>query len=134
MQATEKKAMIKDGALDKYGKPNENTPAKWLQNYVDYNTSVKQEVKQEPGLTTPEPIKRKVCLGNPSLASYFIFDSHSVYLSISDALLPLQEKSLHLSLSRHSFFSCSNPPPTLASLTPALLYLIVPSSLQYSNQ
>ena len=28
--------MIKGGALDKYGKPNEKTPAKWLNNYVDY--------------------------------------------------------------------------------------------------
>jgi len=25
--------MIKDGLLDKYGKPNENTPENWKQNY-----------------------------------------------------------------------------------------------------
>lgn len=78
MQATEKKAMIKDGALDKYGKPNENTPSQWLQNYVDYNTVKKEEpgmaqqepvvVKQEPVAVQQEP--RKVCLGNPSLLPF----------------------------------------------------------------
>ncbi|KAK8383562.1 hypothetical protein O3P69_015789 [Scylla paramamosain] len=75
-KATEKKAMIKDGSLDKYGKPNENTPAKWLENYTDYNNPVKPDsttapyamkqepvfpsaaVKQEP-VTTTEPAQRK---------------------------------------------------------------------------
>ncbi|XP_045105963.1 H/ACA ribonucleoprotein complex subunit 4-like [Portunus trituberculatus] len=80
-KASEKKAMIKDGALDKYGKPNENTPAKWLQSYTDYNApansdsttpfGVKQEptflggaaaVKQEPD-TDPAQRKRKLSGG-----------------------------------------------------------------------
>lgn len=30
VQASKKKQMIKDGLLDKYGKPNELTPADWL--------------------------------------------------------------------------------------------------------
>merc|ERR1711931_572995 len=40
--AANKKTMIKEGKLDKHGKPNENTPANWKQGYVDYN------VKTEP--------------------------------------------------------------------------------------
>merc|ERR1719500_2180048 len=40
-KASVKKDMIKQGLLDKYGKPNENTPKNWSSSYVDYN--VKQE-------------------------------------------------------------------------------------------
>merc|ERR1712223_239178 len=36
-KATVKKDMIKKGLLDKYGKPNENTPSNWKNSYVDYN-------------------------------------------------------------------------------------------------
>lgn len=38
-KASIKKRMIIEGKLDKYGKPNENTPADWLANYTDYSTS-----------------------------------------------------------------------------------------------
>lgn len=34
--ASKKKAMIKDGLLDKYGKPNDQTPKNWRGAYVDY--------------------------------------------------------------------------------------------------
>lgn len=37
-KASIKKRMIIEGKLDKYGKPNENTPADWLANYADYST------------------------------------------------------------------------------------------------
>merc|ERR1712029_125463 len=36
-KASVKKEMIKQGLLDKYGKPNENTPKNWTSSYVDYN-------------------------------------------------------------------------------------------------
>merc|ERR1719330_2300933 len=36
-KASVKKDMIKQGLLDKYGKPNENTPKNWTSSYVDYN-------------------------------------------------------------------------------------------------
>ena len=39
-----KKKMIKEGMLDKYGKPNENTPNNWLSDYVDYKVSKKDAV------------------------------------------------------------------------------------------
>lgn len=35
-KASQKKRMITEGLLDKHGKPNENTPNEWLQNYKDY--------------------------------------------------------------------------------------------------
>lgn len=38
--ATEKKKMKESGKLDKYGRPNEQTPAKWNQEYQDFNLSV----------------------------------------------------------------------------------------------
>merc|ERR1712025_663751 len=56
-KATVKKDMIKKGLLDKYGKPNENTPSNWKNSYVDYNikteaaavvTTNNASVKTEP--------------------------------------------------------------------------------------
>lgn len=40
--------MIKEGLLDKYGKPNEKTPSSWFSSYVDYNLPAtdKPEVQQ----------------------------------------------------------------------------------------
>ncbi|CAD6586748.1 MAG: centromere/microtubule-binding protein cbf5 [Alectoria sarmentosa] len=35
--ALEKKKMKSDGKLDKYGRPNEATPAKWQEDYTDFN-------------------------------------------------------------------------------------------------
>ena len=36
-KAQEKKKLITDGKLDKYGRPTEQTPKTWKDNYVDYN-------------------------------------------------------------------------------------------------
>nr|XP_023025784.1 H/ACA ribonucleoprotein complex subunit 4 [Leptinotarsa decemlineata] len=36
-RASQKKILIAKGQLDKYGKPNENTPKEWLHSYVDYS-------------------------------------------------------------------------------------------------
>lgn len=38
-KSSTKKRMIVEGKLDKYGKPNENTPADWLENYTYYSAS-----------------------------------------------------------------------------------------------
>lgn len=35
-KASQKKMLIQQGKLDKFGKPNENTPSEWLNSYVDY--------------------------------------------------------------------------------------------------
>jgi len=53
-KASVKKAMIKQGTLDKYGKPNENTPADWKSSYVDYN--LKMEAAPAPA-SVPAPVK-----------------------------------------------------------------------------
>lgn len=39
-KASVKRRMIIEGKLDKYGKPNENTPADWLANCTDYSRPV----------------------------------------------------------------------------------------------
>merc|ERR1711874_587826 len=49
-KAAFKKDMIKKGQLDKYGKPNENTPSDWRNSYVDYN--IKTEPKTETTSST----------------------------------------------------------------------------------
>ena len=53
-KAAFKKDMIKKGKLDKYGKPNENTPADWRNSYVDYN------IKTESNGDSSEPKKAVV--------------------------------------------------------------------------
>ena len=40
--ATEKKKLKADGKLDKYGRANEATPAKWTAGYVDYNKPLEE--------------------------------------------------------------------------------------------
>ncbi|XP_076654113.1 dyskerin pseudouridine synthase 1 Nop60B [Halictus rubicundus] len=56
-KASVKKRMIVEGKLDKYGKPNENTPADWLSNYTDFSTNaVKTE---ENGVADAAAKKRK---------------------------------------------------------------------------
>jgi H/ACA ribonucleoprotein complex subunit 4 len=37
--ASKKKQMIKDGLLDKYGKPNESTPKDWSKSYADFSAA-----------------------------------------------------------------------------------------------
>jgi len=57
-KATIKKGMIKEGLLDKYGKPNENTPKGWKSAYVDYN--IKTENGETPVQIKTEDRKRKL--------------------------------------------------------------------------
>jgi len=45
-KSSQKKQMIVENKLDKYGKPNENTPASWLKNYEDYSV-ITSEAKPE---------------------------------------------------------------------------------------
>src|SRR5271168_811250 len=40
--ALEKKKMKADGKLDKYGRPNEATPAKWNAEYKDFNAPLEE--------------------------------------------------------------------------------------------
>lgn len=49
-RASQKKMLIAQGQLDKFGKPNENTPKDWLNSYVDVS------VKEQP-INTPAEVK-----------------------------------------------------------------------------
>ncbi|XP_012668754.1 H/ACA ribonucleoprotein complex subunit 4 [Otolemur garnettii] len=46
-KASQKRLMIKQGLLDKHGKPTNSTPATWKEEYVDYSDSAKKEVVVE---------------------------------------------------------------------------------------
>ncbi|KAF2199317.1 putative rRNA pseudouridine synthase [Delitschia confertaspora ATCC 74209] len=50
--AMEKKKMKADGKLDKYGRPNEATPAKWNNEYKDYNAPVGEQATSALAETT----------------------------------------------------------------------------------
>merc|ERR1712070_670724 len=45
--AQQKKKLIAEGKLGKYGKPNENTPATWNKGYVDHSTKPTMEVEEK---------------------------------------------------------------------------------------
>merc|ERR1712240_983077 len=58
-KASVKKDMIKQGLLDKYGKPNENTPKNWTSSYVDYNVKAEATEKKVVEIKTEGERKRK---------------------------------------------------------------------------
>lgn len=43
--------MIAKGLLDKYGKPNENTPKEWLNSYIDYAATKVEGGKEQEQIT-----------------------------------------------------------------------------------
>ncbi|XP_049848591.1 uncharacterized protein LOC126315380 [Schistocerca gregaria] len=51
-----KKKMIADGKLDKYGKPNENTPKDWIQSYVDLSGNKGNDHLVMSTTTTIQPV------------------------------------------------------------------------------
>lgn len=56
-KASQKKTLVAAGKLDKYGRPNENTPAQWLTGYVDYGAlknGASTVIKTEPSETNDE--------------------------------------------------------------------------------
>lgn len=56
--AQEKKALIKDGKLDKHGRKNEKTPSKWTSEYVDYAGKSKEDAPK-PIVAELDSKKRK---------------------------------------------------------------------------
>lgn len=54
-KASQKKGLIAAGQLDKFGRPNENTPKEFLTSYVDYRI----QPKKEPGENGVAPAQRK---------------------------------------------------------------------------
>lgn len=58
-KASKKKELIAAGQLDKFGKPNENTPKEWLTGYVDYSAK-----KPAQNGNSEESSKRKISVGS----------------------------------------------------------------------
>uniref|UniRef100_A0A336LIQ0 CSON005770 protein n=1 Tax=Culicoides sonorensis TaxID=179676 RepID=A0A336LIQ0_CULSO len=61
-KSSQKKSLIAAGKLDKYGKPNENTPKEWLTSYVDYNVTGTPAATTETNGT--ETTKRKLSVSS----------------------------------------------------------------------
>jgi H/ACA ribonucleoprotein complex subunit 4 len=57
--AAKKKQMIKDGLLDKYGKPNESTPGGWKAGYVDLSILKQTQAAVQTAVSTPVKIEKK---------------------------------------------------------------------------
>lgn len=61
-KASQKKALVAAGKLDKFGRPNENTPKEWLTGYVDYGalnngSTIKKEVDNGDDDETSKKVK-----------------------------------------------------------------------------
>ncbi|KAI8820405.1 centromere/microtubule binding protein CBF5 [Fimicolochytrium jonesii] len=55
-KAQEKKKLIKDGHLDKFGRPNETTPATWKKDFVDYSAGQVDTAKPKvDSVSAPAP-------------------------------------------------------------------------------
>lgn len=65
-KASKKKELITAGQLDKYGKPNENTPKEWLTGYVDYNKAVQPNGKSAADKDVNN--KRKLSVGSADVS------------------------------------------------------------------
>jgi len=61
-KAQEKKQLKADGKLDKFGRPNENTPAKWNAEYKDFGP----EGEQGAGAVTNGSTKEKAAMAAPA--------------------------------------------------------------------
>lgn len=48
--AAEKKKLKADGKLDKFGRPNDSTPAKWKESYTDYHAAAESATAPIPGV------------------------------------------------------------------------------------
>eukprot|EP00049_Salpingoeca_infusionum_P004962 m.86385 g.86385 ORF g.86385 m.86385 type:complete len:483 (+) comp12804_c0_seq2:122-1570(+) len=56
-RAMAKKKLIKEGKLDKYGKPNEKTPSSWLSGHVDTTKDIEPEVTSAAASSAATPAK-----------------------------------------------------------------------------
>lgn len=59
-KASAKKALITAGKLDKYGRPNENTPKEWLTSFVNYNEKKPSTMPPQSDTTLDESRKVRI--------------------------------------------------------------------------
>ena len=67
--ALEKKKMKADGKLDKYGRPNEATPAKWNEGYKDFNAPLEQAAPAAIAEKIDEKVEAAEEVGDVSMMS-----------------------------------------------------------------
>nr|XP_054771349.1 H/ACA ribonucleoprotein complex subunit DKC1-like [Lytechinus pictus] len=58
-KASMKKMMIKQGKLDKHGKPNADTPKDWVKGYKDYRSKESAVEEEKPAVETPVKKRRR---------------------------------------------------------------------------
>ncbi|XP_055857312.1 H/ACA ribonucleoprotein complex subunit 4 [Episyrphus balteatus] len=58
-KASAKKALIASGKLDKFGRPNENTPREWLTGFVDYSAKKPTNGSAAPEIAVDEAGKKR---------------------------------------------------------------------------
>ncbi|KAK5459582.1 centromere/microtubule-binding protein cbf5 [Exophiala xenobiotica] len=66
--ALEKKKMKSDGKLDKYGRPNDATPAKWTSGYTDYNAPLEGSGPGSAAAPVAEKTSQSDVLAAPPVA------------------------------------------------------------------
>ncbi|KAK3994722.1 centromere/microtubule binding protein cbf5-like protein [Cladorrhinum sp. PSN332] len=67
--ASEKKKMKADGKLDKFGRTNEKTPAKWVESYTDYGAPAGETAAAQPetpAAATPAKVDEDAPAATPS--------------------------------------------------------------------
>ncbi|KAK8213549.1 centromere/microtubule-binding protein cbf5 [Zalaria obscura] len=94
--ATEKKKMKESGKLDKYGRPNENTPASWNKEYQDYNLTVNGEQvvgQTEQAAIEGAPVKEGIPgQGQETTSQDEVMAAPAVDPSTGDAETPVKSK------------------------------------------
>lgn len=80
-KASQKKALISTGKLDKFGRPNENTPKEWLTSFVDYRTNGKVEQPSEEAS------------GKVNIFSFFFFSNRTAqYFVMNNLIFKMKNK------------------------------------------
>ena len=64
--AAEKKKLKADGKLDKFGRPNAETPSKWTAGYKDYSAPAEEDTKMEDGSVKAEDAPAAVSAPTPT--------------------------------------------------------------------
>lgn len=67
--AMQKKKMKADGKLDKFGRPNEATPAKWTETYKDYGAPAGPSDESAPTPATPAKAAEPEAKAEPTPAT-----------------------------------------------------------------
>lgn len=84
-KASAKKALIAAGKLDKFGRPNENTPKEWLTGFVDYNAkkpaaAVAPQTQVTPTNGSSDKVSERLYTSYAVLNIIFVFTAQAKHL------------------------------------------------------